>query len=70
MSQKDLSKMKRLLQLQKDLKDSKTIEIEDNVIIPRRGEWRKVKDVNFPLTTHLGDNVRHNRRKNDSRRLA
>ncbi|MCP4076826.1 MAG: crotonase/enoyl-CoA hydratase family protein [Gammaproteobacteria bacterium] len=70
MSQKDLSKMKRLLQLQKDLKDSKTIEIEDNVLIPRRGEWRKVKDVNFPLTTHLGDNVLHNRRKNDTRRHA
>ncbi len=70
MTRKDLSKMQRLLHLQKDFKDSKTIKKEDNILIPRRGEWRKIKEVEFPLTTHLGDNVLYNRRKSDSRRRA
>ena len=68
LSEKDLFKMDRLLHLQKDLKDSKVINNQNNVLIPRRGDWRKIKDVNFPLTTHLGENISHNRRKKDCRR--
>jgi hypothetical protein len=36
--------------------------------MPRHGEWRKVKDVEFPLTTHLGEEVAENRRKSECRR--
>lgn len=68
LSEKDLFKMDRLIHLQKDLKDSKVIKDQNNVLTTRRGDWRKIKDVNFPLTTHLGENVSHNRRKKDSRR--
>ena len=53
---------------EKDLKDSKVIKDQNNVLTTRGGDWRKIKDVNFPLTTHLGENVSHNRRKKDSRK--
>lgn len=68
LSDKDLAKMERLLHLQKDLKDSRTIQKQNTVLTPRRGDWRKVKDIDFPLITHLGENVLQNRRKKDSRR--
>jgi DSF synthase len=68
LSEKDLFKMDRLLQLQKDLKDSKTIKEQNTVLKPRRGDWRKISDVSFPLITHLGENVSRNRRKKESRR--
>jgi len=68
LSDKDLAKMERLLYLQKDLKDSKVIKEQNNILTPRRGDWRKISDVSFPLITHLGENVTRNRRKKDSRR--
>ncbi len=68
LSLKDLSKMDRLLHLQKDMKDSKTIEEKNNILTPRRGDWRKITDVSFPLVTHLGENIPRNRRKNGGRR--
>jgi DSF synthase len=68
LSEKDLAKMERMLHLQKDLKDSKNIKEQDNVLKPRRGDWRKISDASFPLITHLGENVSRNRRKNPSRR--
>jgi len=68
LSEKDLAKMERLLHLQKDLKDSKSLKDNNPVLIPRRGDWRKITDVSFPLVTHLGENVTHNRRKKDGRR--
>jgi len=68
LSLKDLSKMERLLHLQKDMKNSKIINEQNNVLTPRRGDWRKITDVSFPLITHLGESVSHNRRKNGSRR--
>lgn len=68
LSKKDLFKMGRLLDLQKDMKDSKNIKEQNNVLTPRRGDWRKISDVSFPLITHLGENVTRNRRKNQSRR--
>lgn len=70
LSPKDLSKMERLLHLQKDMKDSKTIKEQNDSLTPRRGDWRKITDVTFPLTTHLGESVTHNRRKNDGRRRS
>ena len=70
LSLKDLSKMERLLHLQKDMKDSKTIREQNSSLTPRRGDWRKITDVDFPLITHLGENVPHNRRKNDGRRRS
>lgn len=68
LSEKDLAKMERLLHLQKDLKDSRSIKEKNTKLTPRRGDWRKIKDVSFPLITHLGESVFHNRRKNQSRR--
>ena len=68
LSKKDLAKMSRLLHLQTDMKSSKIIQQNDNELTPRQGDWRKIKDVNFPLKTHLGENVSHNRRKLDCRR--
>jgi len=70
LSKKDLMKMQRLLHLQKDMKDSHTIKQQNEDLIPRRGEWRKITDMSFPLLTHLGENITHNRRKNDSRRRS
>ena len=68
LSKKDLFKMERLLVLQKETKASKIIQQKNTEFTARRGDWRKVKEVSFPLTTHLGENVSQNRRKSDSRR--
>lgn len=68
LSKKDLAKMERLLHLQKETKSNKVIFQQKTELTPRRGDWRKVKEVNFPLKTHLGENVPCNRRKNDNRR--
>ena len=68
LSKKDLVKMERLLQLQKDTKNSRAIKDRNTELIPRDGEWRKITDLGFPLTTHLGEMVVQNRRKNDGRR--
>jgi hypothetical protein len=68
LSDKDLAKLDRLLQMQKDMKNSKSIRENNTELMPRHGEWRKITDVEFPLTTHLGEEVPKNRRKNDCRR--
>lgn len=68
LSEKDLSKMERLLYLQSASKVTETIRKTDETLTPRRGEWRKVKDVSFPLITHLGESVMRNRRRSDTRR--
>ena len=70
LSKKDLSKMERILYLQTESKVTESIKNSQDSLTPRRGEWRKVKDVSFPLTTHLGENVTRNRRKSDSRRQS
>jgi DSF synthase len=68
LSEKDIAKMDRLLQLQKDTKCSQDIQESNAGLSPRHGEWRKISDVEFPVTTHLGEKVAHNRRKTRSRR--
>jgi DSF synthase len=68
LGKKDLVKMERLLQIQKDTKNSKVIKESSTELTPREGEWRKITDVEFPLTTHLGEMVPRNRRQNDGRR--
>jgi len=68
LSEKDLVKMDRLLQLQKDTKNTRAIRGRKPELTPRHGEWRKITDVEFPLITHLGEHVPQNRRKNDGRR--
>ena len=70
LSKKDIAKMDRLLQLQKDTKCSRTIQERNAGHSLRHGEWRKITDVEFPLTTHLGENVPSNRRKNVNRRRS
>jgi len=70
LSEKDLSKMERLLHLQKDMKDSKTIKQQSSELTPRRGDWRKITDASFPLITHLGENILRNRRKKVRRRQS
>jgi DSF synthase len=68
LSEKDLAKMERLLFLQTDVKNTRSIKESDTSQQQRRGDWRKVTDATFPLTTHLGENIRENRRKNEGRR--
>ena len=68
LSAKDLSKMERLLHLQKDLKNTQLMVETNEDKTARRGDWRKVKDVSFPLLTHLGESILKNRRKKDGRR--
>lgn len=68
LNEKDIVKLDRLLQMQKDTKCSKDIRENNAGLTPRQGEWRKITDVAFPLTTHLGENVQYNRRKNEGRR--
>jgi len=68
LSNKDLSKMERLLYLQTSTKNTKKIKEDDAMKIPRHGDWRKITDANFLLITHLGENVSRNRRKNEGRR--
>ncbi|MBE9525468.1 MAG: crotonase/enoyl-CoA hydratase family protein [Proteobacteria bacterium] len=68
LSEKDLSKMERLLYLQADTKNTKSIQESDMSKQPRRDDWRKIKDASFPLVTHLGESVHKNRRKNKGRR--
>ncbi|MCG6937130.1 MAG: crotonase/enoyl-CoA hydratase family protein [Gammaproteobacteria bacterium] len=65
---KDLAKMERLLYLQKSFKDSKTIKENDISLTQRRSDWRKISNVDFPLTTHLGERIVEDRRKNNERR--
>ncbi|HHO59108.1 MAG TPA: enoyl-CoA hydratase [Thiotrichales bacterium] len=65
LSEKDLNKMERLIYAQNTL-DTKTInENKKNRHIPRHGDWRKIENVEFPLMTHLGENILHNRRQSD-----
>ena len=68
LSEKDLAKLDRLLQLQKDMKNCQVIRENNIEKSPRHGEWRKISDVEFPLTTHLGEAVAENRRKSNCRR--
>jgi len=70
LSERDIMKMDRLLQMQKDTKDSRLIQQSNAGQNPRLGEWRKITDVEFPLMTHLGENVQKNRRKNEGRRRS
>ena len=60
---RDLFKMKRLLYAQNGLR--KRPDTGSNVIpMRRRGEWRKQTASHFPLITHMGETVTHNRRRN------
>jgi DSF synthase len=68
LSEKDLAKMGRLLYLQEREKDSKVLKDQCLNTINRRGDWRKIDNLSFPLKTHLGEIVTHNRRKSDRRR--
>ncbi|VAW52505.1 hypothetical protein MNBD_GAMMA06-1240 [hydrothermal vent metagenome] len=68
LSEKDLAKMERLLHLQRNFKNSEILQENNTSFTPRRGEWRKVKDATFPLITHLGERIKRNRRKKESRR--
>ena len=70
LSDKDLAKMDRLLQLQKDTKNSEDIRENNAGLAPRQGEWRKITGVEFPLKTHLGEYIEYNRRKNEGCRRS
>ncbi len=68
LSEKDLAKMGRLLYLQEREKDSKVLKDQCSNTVKRRGDWRKINNLSFPLKTHLGETVTHNRRKSERRR--
>jgi len=67
LNEKDLAKMGRLLYLQKIAKDSKALKAQSSNTVMRRADWRKINNVSFPLKTHLGETVIHDRRKRDRR---
>ena len=68
LSTKDLNKMERILHLQKNLKTTKP-DVNMNVSqLPRNSDWRKLDDTPFPLKTHLGERVLHDRRQSVCRR--
>jgi len=68
LSTKDLSKMERLLHIQKNLNDDDTSVTNRVSQLARQGDWRKIEDTAFPLKTHLGERVLHDRRQNLCRR--
>lgn len=68
LSIKDLGKMERLLHVQKDTKNSRILKENPAIQTPRHGDWRKIDNATFPLTTHLGERIYHNRRKRSCRR--
>lgn len=68
LSEKDLAKMGRLLYLQETQKNSKDLKNKCLNTVKRRDDWRKINKTSFPLKTHLGEIVTHNRRKNERRR--
>jgi len=67
LSAKDLARLERLLQVQKDLKGYQIQSGKPAGKISRRGDWRKIEEIQFPLVTHLGENVTRNRRKRSRR---
>lgn len=68
LSKKDLARLERLLHVQKDLKGHHSLAINQTEKISRRGDWRKIDGIEFPLTTHLGENIPHNRRRTSRRK--
>ncbi len=68
LTDKDLNKMQRLIDAQNTLHQNKIHAQSKRVI--RQGEWRKNDTVDFPLLTHLGETVLHNRRHNQAGRRA
>lgn len=68
LSKKDLKKMELLLQWQKSYKNSKKIKEQKLEEVVRCGDWRKVTNINFPIKTHLGEDVLEDRRNGKCRR--
>ena len=68
LSEKDLTKMERLLYLQEIQKNSKDLNDQCFNKINRRNDWRKNNNMSFPLKTHLGETVSYNRRRSERRR--
>lgn len=68
LSPKDLGKMERLLHVQNNFNADKPG--VDSIVTqtPRQGDWRKLNGVTFPLQTHLGEYIVHNRRQSICRR--
>jgi DSF synthase len=68
MSKQDMARLERLLFLQKGLKSQPSHLIKPADKISRRGDWRKTDEIEFPLVTHLGENIPRNRRKGARRK--
>ena len=58
---KDLTKLERLLHMQKDMR-LRSPDQGESPRIKRKGDWRKVCASQFPLRTHLGETVGSERR--------
>jgi len=67
-SKNDMARLERLLYLQKDLKSQQSHLIKPADKISRRGDWRKIEEIEFPLVTHLGENIVRNRRRRPRRK--
>lgn len=62
LTDKELTRMERLLYMQKTLNENMSADESSQQRVSRRGDWRKIKDVSFPLKTHLGEYIVNNRR--------
>jgi DSF synthase len=67
-SKKDMARLERLLYLQKDMKSDQSHLVRPSNKISRRGDWRKIEEIEFPLVTHLGENIVRNRRRKSRRK--
>jgi len=67
-SKKDMARLERLLFLQKDMKSEQSHLVSPPNKISRRGDWRKIEEIEFPLVTHLGENIVRNRRRKSRRK--
>ncbi len=70
LSSRDLLKMNRLIHAQSQRERRKHTNANTIVPIRRRGEWRTQQTGNFPLQTHLGETIEHERRRIPCRRLS
>lgn len=65
--EKDMAKLERLLHVQESFLYKQVLSGRYDQKVSRRGDWRKITNVEFPLVTHLGESVKRDRRRSSRR---
>lgn len=65
LTEKDLNRMQRLVHAQNTIDNKALHENKKQTLTSRQGDWRKNETAEFPLITHLGENILQNRRQRD-----